>query len=131
MDEITSDYSNYGPLKALAEEEARSVFGDRALVMVDPNCRPAVIPDRAAYRRALATTLRHAHVVKASARSPHRPGAPTIPVWLSHPLLLTTARNLQGSNSPSLQHQPHKDRKRDIKVKNICRRLSSRGGAHR
>ena len=49
-------------LNAVVEELA-----DRALVMVDPNCRPTVIPDRAAYRRALATTLRHAHVVKASA----------------------------------------------------------------
>ena len=38
VDELTSDYSNYGPLKALAEEEARSVFGERALVI-----RPGLI----------------------------------------------------------------------------------------
>ena len=39
----------------------------RALVTVDPNCRPAFIPDRDAYRRGLAGLLRHADVVKASA----------------------------------------------------------------
>ena len=38
----------------------------RALVMVDPNCRPTFIPDREAYRASLARTLRHAHVVKVS-----------------------------------------------------------------
>ena len=38
VDELSSDYSNYGPLKALAEEEARRVFGDRALVL-----RPGLI----------------------------------------------------------------------------------------
>lgn len=37
-DELSADYSNYGPLKALAEEEARRVFGDRALVI-----RPGLI----------------------------------------------------------------------------------------
>jgi fructokinase len=35
-------------------------------VTVDPNCRPAFIPDRAAYRRGLGALLRHADVVKAS-----------------------------------------------------------------
>jgi fructokinase len=40
---------------------------DRALVMVDPNCRPTIIPDRDAYRARLDRTLRHAHVVKVSA----------------------------------------------------------------
>jgi fructokinase len=39
---------------------------DRALVTVDPNCRPLSIPDRDAYRRGLAATLRQAHLVKAS-----------------------------------------------------------------
>ena len=34
--------------------------------MVDPNCRPTFIPDRDTYRRSLAATLRHAHVVKVS-----------------------------------------------------------------
>jgi fructokinase len=34
--------------------------------MLDPNCRPSLIPDRAAYRRRLGTTLRRSHVVKAS-----------------------------------------------------------------
>src|ERR1700754_3116800 len=38
----------------------------RALVMVDPTCRPTFIPDREAYRASLARTLRHAHVVKVS-----------------------------------------------------------------
>ena len=38
LDEVTEDYSNYGPLKALAEEEVRRVFGDRALLV-----RPGLI----------------------------------------------------------------------------------------
>jgi fructokinase len=38
----------------------------RALIMVDPNCRPTFIADRDAYRASLADTLRHAHVVKVS-----------------------------------------------------------------
>jgi fructokinase len=48
-------------LQALVE-----AAGGRALVTVDPNCRPAFIPDRAAYRRGLGALLRHADVVKAS-----------------------------------------------------------------
>jgi fructokinase len=51
---------------ALALQAAIEAVADRALVMVDPNCRPFAIPDRDAYRRALARTLRHAHVLKAS-----------------------------------------------------------------
>jgi fructokinase len=38
----------------------------RALVMVDPNIRPVLISDRAAYLSRLAAALRHTHVVKAS-----------------------------------------------------------------
>jgi nucleoside-diphosphate-sugar epimerase len=37
-DEMAEDYSNYGALKALCEEEARNVFGHRALVV-----RPGLI----------------------------------------------------------------------------------------
>jgi fructokinase len=48
-------------LQALVEAAA-----GRALVTVDPNCRPAFIPDREAYRRGLGGLLRHADVVKAS-----------------------------------------------------------------
>ncbi len=51
---------------ALGLQAAIEAVADRALVMVDPNCRPLSIPDRAAYRHGLAATLRHAHVVKAS-----------------------------------------------------------------
>ncbi len=48
-------------LRAVVEAVA-----DRALVMVDPNCRPTFIADRDAYRERLGETLRHAHVVKVS-----------------------------------------------------------------
>lgn len=48
-------------LRAVVEAVA-----DRALVMVDPNCRPTFIADRDAYRDRLGETLRHAHVVKVS-----------------------------------------------------------------
>jgi 2'-hydroxyisoflavone reductase len=38
IEELTSDYSNYGPLKALCEAEVARVFGDRGLVV-----RPGLI----------------------------------------------------------------------------------------
>ena len=38
VDEVSSDYSNYGPLKALAEAEVERVFGERALIV-----RPGLI----------------------------------------------------------------------------------------
>jgi fructokinase len=49
-----------------ALEAAIAAVADHALVIVDPNVRPTLIPDRAAYRRRLGTTLRRSHVVKAS-----------------------------------------------------------------
>jgi fructokinase len=52
---------------ALALQAVVEAVADQALIMVDPNCRPTFIPDRGSYRRALATTLRYAHVVKVSA----------------------------------------------------------------
>jgi 2'-hydroxyisoflavone reductase len=38
VDELASDYSNYGPLKALCEAEVERVFGERALIV-----RPGLI----------------------------------------------------------------------------------------
>jgi 2'-hydroxyisoflavone reductase len=38
VDELAADYSNYGPLKALAEAEVDGVFGERALIV-----RPGLI----------------------------------------------------------------------------------------
>jgi 2'-hydroxyisoflavone reductase len=40
-DELTDDYSNYGPLKALCEAEVERVFGERALIV-----RPGLIAGR-------------------------------------------------------------------------------------
>ena len=51
---------------ALALQAVVEAVTDRALIMVDPNCRPTFIPDRGTYRRSLAATLRYAHVVKVS-----------------------------------------------------------------
>ena len=51
---------------ALALQAVVEAVAERALVMVDPNCRPTFIGDRDTYRRALAATLRYAHVVKVS-----------------------------------------------------------------
>jgi fructokinase len=51
---------------AVALEAVVEAVADTALIMVDPNCRPTFIADRASYRRALAATLRYAHVVKVS-----------------------------------------------------------------
>ena len=51
---------------ALALQAVVEAVTERALVMVDPNCRPTFIGDRDTYRRALAATLRYAHVVKVS-----------------------------------------------------------------
>jgi len=51
---------------AMALQAVVEAVADRALIMVDPNCRPSFIPDRGTYRRSLAATLRYAHVVKVS-----------------------------------------------------------------
>jgi fructokinase len=51
---------------ATALEAVIAAVAGHALVMVDPNCRPSLIPDRVAYRRRLGRTLRQSHVVKAS-----------------------------------------------------------------
>jgi len=51
---------------ALALQAVVEAVADRALIMVDPNCRPTFIPDRATYRRSLAATLGLTHVVKVS-----------------------------------------------------------------
>jgi fructokinase len=51
---------------ATALEAVIAAVAEEALVMVDPNCRPSLIPDRQAYRRRLGHTLRRSHVVKAS-----------------------------------------------------------------
>ena len=51
---------------ASALQAVVEAVADRALVMVDPNCRPTFIADRDAYRAGLDKTLRHAHVVKVS-----------------------------------------------------------------
>jgi fructokinase len=52
---------------AIALQAVVEAVADRALVMVDPNCRPTFIPDQGTFRRSLAATLRYAHVVKVSA----------------------------------------------------------------
>jgi fructokinase len=67
------DMLHVGTLGLVMEPSARALqavvkaVADHALVMVDPNCRPTFIADRDEYRRMLAQTLRHAHVVKVSA----------------------------------------------------------------
>jgi fructokinase len=51
---------------AAALEALAGALGGRALVMVDPNCRPAIIADPSGYRARLARVLAHADVVKVS-----------------------------------------------------------------
>jgi fructokinase len=66
------DFLHVGTLGLMMEPIASALqavveaVADRALTMVDPNCRPTFIEDRDAYRASLANTLRHAHVVKVS-----------------------------------------------------------------
>ena len=66
------DFLHVGTLGLVMEPVASALqavveaVADRALVMVDPNCRPTFIADRDAYRAGLEQTLRHAHVVKVS-----------------------------------------------------------------
>ena len=68
----TVDFLHIGTLglvmepTAIALQAVVEAVADRALIMVDPNCRPTFIPDRGTYRRSLATTLSYAHVVKVS-----------------------------------------------------------------
>src|SRR3954468_1570437 len=66
------DFLHVGTLGLVMEPVAAALqavveaVADRALIMVDPNCRPTFVDDRHAYRRGLAATLRYAHVVKVS-----------------------------------------------------------------
>jgi fructokinase len=68
----TVDFLHVGTLglvmepTALALQAVVEAVADRALIMVDPNCRPTFIPDRGTYRRSLAATLALTHVVKVS-----------------------------------------------------------------
>src|SRR3954452_950186 len=68
----TVDFLHVGTLGLVMEPTAVALqavveaVADRALIMVDPNCRPTFIPDRGTYRRSLAATLAFAHVVKVS-----------------------------------------------------------------
>src|SRR3954453_3971223 len=68
----TVDFLHVGTLglvmepTALALQAVVEAVADRALIMVDPNCRPTFIPDRSTYRRSLAVTLGYTHVVKVS-----------------------------------------------------------------
>ena len=63
---------------ATALEAVVEALADDALVAIDPNCRPWVIADPAAYRRRLRRLLRRSHLVKVSEEDlayldPHRP----------------------------------------------------------
>jgi fructokinase len=51
---------------AIALQAVVEAVASRALIMVDPNCRPSFIPDRGTYRRSLAATLQYTHVIKVS-----------------------------------------------------------------
>jgi fructokinase len=51
--------------QALADGVVRTA--PATLVMIDPNCRPLVVPDRSAYLERLAAVLRRADIVKVSA----------------------------------------------------------------
>src|SRR3954451_5081856 len=68
----TVDFLHVGTLglvmepTAIALQAVVEAVADRALIMVDPNCRPTFIPDRETYRRSLGVTLSYAHVVKVS-----------------------------------------------------------------
>jgi fructokinase len=53
------------PVATALEAVVRRLAG-RALIAVDPNCRPTVIPDPAAYRSRLARVLSHTDLVKVS-----------------------------------------------------------------
>ena len=66
------------PMAAALEALAGALSG-RALVMVDPNCRPAIISDPAAFRARLARVLALADVVKVSEEDLAwvSPGVPT------------------------------------------------------
>ena len=68
----TVDFLHVGTLGLVMEPTAMALqavveaVAGRALIMVDPNCRPTFIPDHGTYRRSLAATLRFTDVVKVS-----------------------------------------------------------------
>jgi fructokinase len=74
---------------ASALEAVITQLSASALVALDPNCRPSVIPDREAYRERLGRLLECAHVVKVSEEDleflePGRPPVEAIRSLLAH-----------------------------------------------
>jgi fructokinase len=74
---------------ATALEAVVEALADDALIALDPNCRPWVITDPAAYRRRLKRLLRRSHVLKVSEEDlayldPHRPPVEAGRAMLDH-----------------------------------------------
>jgi len=59
------------PMASALEAVVDRLAGSPALIAVDPNCRPEVIPDPAAYRRRLRWLLARTHLVKVSEEDVH------------------------------------------------------------
>src|SRR4051794_25834838 len=55
----------FEPIASALEAAVDEVHGD-ALIVVDPNCRPAAVHDEPSYRARLDRILRHTHVLKLS-----------------------------------------------------------------
>ena len=74
---------------ATALETVVSRLADSALIAVDPNCRPWVVDDAAAYRERIRRVLGNAHVLKVSEEDleflePDRPGVDGVRALLEH-----------------------------------------------
>jgi fructokinase len=88
-------FVQFGSISLLQEPAATSITDivaahrARAIIVFDPNCRPALTPDRDAYRRKLQAWLRLAHIVKISEQDlawlePNRAHAETAHEWLAN-----------------------------------------------
>jgi fructokinase len=90
------------PIANALEAVIERVAG-RAVVMVDPNCRPSMIPDADAYRARLHRMLRHADVIKLSEEDlgwldPDRPRVDAVRALLLHgPRLAVLTRGSLGA----------------------------------
>jgi fructokinase len=76
------------PIASALEAVMKRVAG-QAVVMVDPNCRPSMIPDADTYRARLHRMLRHADVIKLSEEDlgwldPDRPRVDAVRALLLH-----------------------------------------------
>ncbi len=102
-------FVQFGSISLLYEPTATSIIEivtahrERALIVLDPNCRPALTPDKATYRQKLEHYIRLAHILKISDQDLAwlEPGVPHVELanqWLTRgPLAVIVTGGEKGA----------------------------------